>query len=72
MILYWWSATWCKPCEKMIPIIDELIKETGWTLEKIDVTTGYIPPEIRSVPAFKLNGKYIFGATTKEKLKNLL
>lgn len=48
-------STWCAPCKTMSPILDEIEKETGVEVHKIDIddneelTNTY---NIRSIPTF--------------------
>ena len=48
-------STWCQPCRTMSPILDEIEKETGVEVHKIDIddneelTNTY---NIRSIPTF--------------------
>ena len=48
-------ANWCQPCRTMSPILDEIEKETGVEVHKIDIddneelTNTY---NIRSIPTF--------------------
>ena len=48
-------STWCSPCRTMSPILDEIGKETGVEVHKIDIddneelTNTY---NIRSIPTF--------------------
>ena len=31
------QASWCAPCKRLAPILEEIEKETGVTIQKIDV-----------------------------------
>lgn len=72
------SATWCKPCQYMKPIIDTLDNPN---IEKYDMDTDrdiVQKYQVPGVPCFILvdeNGKelnLILGTTTKETLEELL
>lgn len=83
IVLVDFFATWCGPCQMMVPIIDEMIKENNSPNVKIgklnideahDTTVKY---DVMSVPTFLLfkNGKVvgrIFGYCTKEELVQLI
>ena len=46
-------STWCQPCKTMSPILDEIEKETGITIQKIDVDEDeehVIAYGIRNIP----------------------
>ena len=46
-------GTWCQPCKTMSPILDEVEKETGVEIRKIDVDDNeemVIAYEIRNIP----------------------
>ena len=46
-------STWCQPCKTMSPILDEVEKETGVTIQKIDVDEDeehVIAYGIRNIP----------------------
>lgn len=51
MIDFW--AEWCRPCKMFSPIIEEVSKETGMWLGKINVDDSTIKPaeyEVTSIP----------------------
>ena len=75
-------ATWCGPCQAMIPVLDELSEElpAGKKVVKIDIDQA---PQIAakygvmSIPTFKVfkNGQIVneaLGMQSKEALKQLL
>lgn len=77
MILTWWSAQWCQPCKRMAPIVEQVIKETGWTLRKIDIDVE-IPEGIQGIPTFQVydpefgdSSPRIVGTVTKQELLKL-
>ena len=46
-------STWCQPCKTMSPILDEIEKETGVEVRKIDVDDNeetVIAYNIRNIP----------------------
>ena len=46
-------STWCQPCKTMSPILEEVEKETGVTIQKIDVDEDeehVIAYGIRNIP----------------------
>ena len=46
-------STWCQPCHTMSPILDEIEKETGVEIRKIDVDDNeemVIAYNIRNIP----------------------
>lgn len=46
-------STWCQPCKTMSPILDEIEKETGVEIRKIDVDDNeemVIAYNIRNIP----------------------
>lgn len=46
-------STWCKPCKTMSPILEEVEKETGVEVRKIDVDDNeemVIAYNIRNIP----------------------
>jgi thioredoxin 1 len=70
-------ATWCGPCQKMLPIFSDLANDFGGqiTFIKIDVQQSSIASSlsVRSIPTFLFykNGKLQFrktGAMSKDKL----
>jgi thioredoxin 1 len=74
LIDFW--ASWCKPCGKLSPILDEISEETGIPVGKINIddnvnkTEEYHVTSIPTVIIFK-NGtptKRIIGAQPKHKI----
>ena len=37
MTLYKFEASWCNPCKKMGPIVEQLVRDHGLTLVVIDI-----------------------------------
>lgn len=80
LIDYW--ATWCPPCRKLNPILEEIAKEYEGKVKigKLDVDANrkfVASQKIQSVPTLILykNGKEIgriVGGTSKESLKKIL
>lgn len=77
LVDFW--ATWCGPCRRQAPIIEELAEE-GYAVGKLDVDQEMELAQkyqVRSIPTlivFK-NGEEaarLVGLTPKEKLKELL
>ncbi|MDO4602490.1 MAG: thioredoxin [Eubacteriales bacterium] len=77
LVDFW--ATWCGPCRRQAPIIEELAEE-GYAVGKLDVdqemelAQKYQVMSIPTLIVFK-NGKEearVVGLTPKEKLKELL
>lgn len=77
LVDFW--ATWCGPCRRQGPIVEELAEE-GYAVGKVDVdqemelAQRYQVMSIPTLIVFK-NGKEdarIVGLTPKEKLKELL
>jgi thiol-disulfide isomerase/thioredoxin len=80
MKLYHFTAKWCKPCEKIAPIIEEFILENpNIDYIKIDVDDqSYVAHEnnVMSIPTLivKDNGVEIKrhkGVATKQDIRNL-
>jgi thiol-disulfide isomerase/thioredoxin len=66
-----YTALGCPFCPLMEQRLDELQKESGFTLHKIDVTLRpdlLMSKGIRSVPAIETGGKVLFGLITKKDL----
>lgn len=71
-------STWCQPCKTMSPILDEIEKETGVEVRKIDVDDNeemVIAYNIRNIPTliFIKDGVVvdkISGTISKEALIN--
>ena len=68
-------ATWCAPCKTLAPILEELKKELGFELVKIDIEDEAVAEGIRNIPTldiYKDNLKVdrIIGLLNKETLKN--
>ena len=76
MIDFW--APWCGPCTKLGPILDEVSKETGIWLGKINIDDNISKPEeyhVTSIPTVILfeDGapvKRIIGAKPKHVIMN--
>lgn len=76
LIDFW--APWCKPCEKLSPILDEISEETGILVGKINIddnvnkTEEYHVSSIPTVILFKdgIPTKRIIGAQPKHKIMN--
>ena len=72
------KAQWCQPCKTMSPILDEVEKETGVELQKIDVDDNeemVIAYGIRNIPTliFLKDDKIVdkvSGTISKEALIN--
>ena len=77
--LLYFSASWCRPCQRMKPIIEDL-KSEGHNIQKVDVEEETLMAqyfEVTSIPTFVLiiEGKEeerIVGAAHEDKLKSLL
>ena len=75
-------ATWCSPCKKVAPILEELEKEFGDKVRFVKFNGGHdtdlpIKMGIRSVPTIILFDKKdekvrITGVTNKEEIKKQL
>lgn len=66
-----YTALGCPFCPLMEQRLNELRKEIGFTLEKIDVTLRpdlLLSKGIRSVPAVETGGQVLFGLITKKDL----
>jgi thioredoxin 1 len=71
-------STWCQPCKTMSPILDEVGKETGVEIQKIDVDDNeemVIAYGIRNIPTliFLKDNKIVdkvSGTISKEALIN--
>lgn len=71
-------ATWCKPCQEMLPVVEELSQEVAVPFCKVDIDKV---PEVKTftgakaVPMFLVykggrKREFAFGPTPKEKLQN--
>lgn len=71
-------ANWCAPCSRLEPILEEIEKETGVTVQKIDVDEDeehVIAYNVRNIPTliFLKDGKVvdkISGTVSKDVLMN--
>lgn len=80
LVDFW--ATWCPPCRKMAPVVEEIAGELKGKVKfgKVDVDSNKNLAEkykIRSIPTFILfkNGKMvdqIIGAVEKQELKDFI
>ena len=76
-LVYYFTADWCNPCQKVKPIVEEMNKDSVTKFQMIDVDSEMELTkkfEIRSVPTFILikNGteiKRTTGAQTREQLE---
>ena len=70
-------ATWCKPCQEMLPIVMELAENFSIPFYKVDID---IVPEAKEITGAKAvpmllvykggrRKEFAFGVTEKEKLK---
>lgn len=53
MTLLYFTATWCQPCKRFGPIMDEIAKDTGVVVEKFDADEDamyIIEHQVVSVP----------------------
>jgi thioredoxin 1 len=73
-------ATWCKPCQEMLPVIEELSNTSAIPFYKVDID---VVPEVKeftgakAVPMLLIykDGKrreFAFGITAKEKIQSKL
>lgn len=73
-------APWCAPCKVMSPILDELSKELGFELEKVNIDDNEEIAEYyscRSIPMliFFKDGEQVFkttGSKTKQQLIDVI
>jgi thioredoxin 1 len=79
--IYYFTADWCKPCEKVKPIVKELNHEQTTALfQTIDVDDNLDLVNkfgVRSVPTFiffqeGIEKRRITGAKTKEQLEDFI
>ena len=79
--VYYFTADWCNPCEKVRPIVKELNREqTDVLFQTIDVDDNLdliSKFSVRSVPTFiffeeGIEKRRITGAQTKEQLENFI
>ena len=79
--VYYFTADWCKPCERVRPIVKELNREQTQVLfqtidadDNLDLVSKF---NVRSVPTFiyfeeGIEQRRITGAQTKEQLENFI
>ena len=79
--VYYFTADWCKPCEKVRPIVKELSHDQTVALfqtidvdDNLDLVSRF---SIRSVPTFiffeeGIEKRRITGAQTKEQLEDFI
>lgn len=79
--VYYFTADWCTPCEKVKPIVKELNREQSSVLfqtidadDNIDLINKF---NVRSIPTFILfqdgiEKRRITGAKTREQLENFI
>jgi thioredoxin 1 len=79
--VYYFTADWCKPCERVRPIVKELNREQTVALfqtidadDNLDLVSRF---NIRSVPTFiffedGIEKRRITGAQTKEQLEDFI
>lgn len=79
--VYYFTADWCKPCQKVRPIVKELNREQTAVLfqtidvdDNIDLVNKF---SIKSVPTFiyfedGIEKRRIVGAQTKEQLEGFI
>ena len=79
--VYYFTADWCKPCEKVRPIVKELNHDQTVALfqtidvdDNLDLVSRF---SIRSVPTFiffeeGIEKRRITGAQTKEQLEDFI
>jgi len=79
--VYYFTADWCNPCEKVRPIVKELNREqTDVLFQTIDVDDNLdliSKFSVRSVPTFiffeeGIEKRRITGAQTKEQLEDFI
>ena len=80
LVDFW--ATWCRPCQALSPIIDELAQETAgkFVVGKLDIDTNpgmAVKHNVKRIPTLIIfrNGQEVdrlMGAQTKEALKEKL
>ena len=72
------QASWCAPCKRLAPILEEIEKETGVNIQKIDVDEDeehVVEYGIRNIPTLifikdKVVVDKISGTVSKETLLN--
>jgi thioredoxin 1 len=79
--VYYFTADWCKPCERVRPIVKELNREQTFVLfqtidadDNLDLVSRF---NVRSVPTFiffeeGVEKRRITGAQTKEQLEDFI
>lgn len=71
-------ATWCEPCQQMLPVVEELAAQSPVPFYKVDIDK--VPEAkqftgVKAIPMFLVykNGKrkeFAFGVTEKDKLES--
>lgn len=71
-------ATWCGPCQTMMPVLDQLKKDLGKQVKIIKVDVDKNKPlatqfQVRGVPAFMIfkNGKQVWRGSGVQPLHQL-
>ena len=79
--IFYFTADWCKPCEKTKPIVEELNRESSeikFQMIDVDLEIELIKKfEVKSVPTFivlkdGIEINRVTGAQTKEQLEGLM
>ena len=51
--IVYYSAPWCAPCKKLWPRVEQLARERGLPIERVDISDKIIPG-ILSVPTIRV------------------